>query len=182
MKLTPAAAATLATFALLSACSPKGGGAQTSASGAPASGGAAAPASGPDVPVGLANMPHQRAGLWKSVLDDGDGKPSESTSCRSGKIPAVPKMPAGCSQFNIKRTFLGAYVMDMSCSTADYTMVAHAVATGDFQTHLTGDSTMTMSTKQMGSRTMKMHTEETWLGPCAPGQTPDDEDSSSAPH
>ena len=177
MKLTPTAAAALAALLLLTACGPKGGGASTAASGAPA---ASAPASGPDVQVDLANMPHQRPGLWKSVLDDGDGKPDESTSCKSGKIPAIPKMPAGCSQFTIKRTFLGAYVMDMSCKTPDFTMVAHSVATGDFQTHMTGDSTMTMSTKQMATRTIKMHTEETWLGPCAPGQTPDDVDDSKA--
>jgi hypothetical protein len=125
-------------------------------------------------------MPRQKAGLWKTVLDDGDGKPDVSISCHSGKAPAVPKMPATCSQFSIKRTFLGAYVMDMNCGTADYTMVMHAVATGDFQSHVVSDSTMTMSSKQAPARTMKMHNEETWIGPCAPGQKPDDEPDSGA--
>ena len=128
------------------------------------------PASGPDVQVDIANMPHQRAGLWKMVLDDGDGKPASSTSCLSGKAPAVPKMPAGCSQFTIKRTFLGAYVMDMSCTTPTFNMVSHAVATGDFQTHVSGDSVMTMSGKNMPARTIKMHNEATWVGPCAPAR------------
>ena len=170
MKLTSATAAALAAFALLAACSPKGGN-STTASGAAAAG---APASGPDVQVDLANMPHQRAGLWKTVLDDGDGKPAVSTSCMSGNAPAVPKMPAECKQFSIKRTFLGAYVMDMNCTTTDYSMVVHAVMTGDVQTHMTGDTTMTMSTKQMPTRTMKMHTDATWVGACPPGQKPDD--------
>lgn len=183
MKLTPSAAAALATFALLTACSPKGGGTSTAASGAPAPGAPAsgAPASGPDVQVALSSLPRPRAGLWKSTLDDGDGKPAESTSCLSGKTPEIPKMPAGCSQFSIKRTFTGAYVMDMSCTTPDYTMVAHSVATGDFQTHMSGDTTMTMSTRKTPTRTLKMHTEKTWIGPCAPGQKPDDDNDPKAP-
>jgi hypothetical protein len=161
---TPFAVAALCAIA---SCSKPAGGGAGSAGGAPG-------ASGPDVAVNLSDLPRPRAGLWKSVLDDGDGKPAQSTICRSGKAPAVPKMPAGCTQFTIKKTFLGAYVMDMKCVTAEYSMTAHAVATGDFQTHLSGDTVMTMSSKQSPARTMKMHTEETYLGPCAPGQQPDD--------
>lgn len=169
MKLMSACAMAL----LLAACSPKGGGAGAGASGFPAPGAPAA--AGPEVPVDLANMPRQRAGLWKSVLDEGDGKPVTSTTCLSGHAPAVPKMPAGCGPFTIKRTIMGAYVMDLSCATAAYTMVMHQVASGDFQTHVSGDSTMTMSGKQgTASRTMKMHNDMTWVGPCAPGQAPDD--------
>ena len=182
MKLTPAAAVApialaLAALSLLAACGPKAGGNATAAGGAPAAG---APASGPDVEVNLSDLPHQRAGLWKTVLDDGDGKPADMTSCVSGKIPAMPKMPPGCSQFTIKKTFLGAYVMDMNCTTPDFTMVAHSVATGDFQSHMSADMTMTMSSKQMPSRTTKMHTDATYVGPCAPGQKFDDEDDSNA--
>jgi Protein of unknown function (DUF3617) len=173
MKMTTASAVALAALALLAACGPKGGASNgTAAGGAP---GAAAPASGPDVQVDISNMPRQRAGLWKTVLDNGDGKPDTSTSCMSGKAPAVPKMPTGCNQFSLKRTFLGPYVMDMNCATPDYTMVMHAVVSGDFQTHMTGDSTMTMSMKQSPPRTIKMHTDATWVGPCAPGQKPDDD-------
>jgi hypothetical protein len=172
MRLTPIAAAALAGLSLLAACGPKAGGNATASGGAPAS--------GPDVQVNLSDLPHQRAGLWKTVLDDGDGKPADMTSCVSGKVPAMPKMPPGCSQFTIKKTFLGAYVMDMSCATPEYTMVAHSVATGDFQTHMSADMTMTMSNKQMPSRTTKMHTDASYVGPCAPGQTPDDADDTNA--
>jgi hypothetical protein len=172
-----AAAGALATIALLTACGPKAGGASTSV-GAP---GAGAPASGPDVAIGLTDMPRQRAGLWKNVIDDGDGKPDVETSCASGKISALPKMPAGCSQPRLKRTLLGAYVMDLNCATPKYTMVEHAVLTGDFQTHVSGDMTMTMSINQAPTQTIKTHNDATWLGPCAPGQKPDDEIDSSAP-
>src|SRR5580698_3717346 len=99
MRLTSIAAVALAGLALLAACGPKGGG------NAAASGGA--PVSGPDVQITLSDLPHPRAGLWQNVIDDGDGKPATTTSCLSGKTPAMPKMPTGCSQLNIKRTFLG---------------------------------------------------------------------------
>ena len=171
MKLTPASTTALAAFALLAACGPKGGSGST-ASGAAATGAAA---SGPEVPVDLANMPHQRAGLWKTVLDDGDGKPDVSTNCMSGNAPAVPKMADGCAKFTLKKTFLGAYVMDMSCTTPEYAMTAHAVVTGDMQSHLVGDTTMTMSAKDQPVRTVKMHTDATWIGACPPGQKPDDD-------
>jgi hypothetical protein len=187
MKLTPTAAVApvalaLAALSLLVACGPKAGGNAAAAGGAPGAGApaAGAPASGPDVEVNFADLPHQRAGLWKTVIDDGDGKPADMTSCVSGKLPAMPKMPAGCSQFTIKKTFLGAYVMDMNCATPDFTMVAHSVATGDFQSHMSADMTMTMSGKQMPSRTSKMHSEATYVGPCAPGQKFDDADDSNA--
>jgi hypothetical protein len=83
-------------------------------------------------------------------------------------------MPAGCGKFIIKRTLLGAYVMDMSCVTPTYSMTVRSVATGDFQTHVSSDSTMTMSGKLAPARTMKMHNKVTWVGSCAPGQTPAD--------
>ena len=173
MKLMSACAVAL--LALLAACSPKGGGAGAGASGSPASPAAPAAAAGPEVPVDLANMPRQRAGLWKLVIDQGDGKPATSTTCLSGHAPAIPKMPAGCGPFTVKRTVMGAYVMDLSCATAAHTMVMHQVASGDFQSHVSSDSTMTMSGKEgTASRTMKMHNDMTWVGPCAPGQAPDD--------
>jgi hypothetical protein len=180
MKLIPIAATALAAVSLLAACSPKAGGNATAASGssgAPAA--AAAPTSGPDVQITLADLPRPKAGLWQNVIDDGDGKPDTITSCLSGKTPTMPKMPPGCSQFSIKRTFLGHLVMDMNCTTPQFSMVMHSEASGDFQTNMSSDATMTMSSKQMGTHTTKMHTEAHYIGPCAPGQKPVDEDDSS---
>jgi len=178
MRLTPIAAVALAGLSLLAACGPKGGGNATAGAGAPAAGGAAA--SGPDVQINLSDLPHPRAGLWQNTIDDGDGKPATTTSCLSGKTPTMPKMPAGCTQFSIKRTFLGHIVMDMNCATPEFTMVMHSEAQGDFQSSMSSDATMTMSSKQMAARTTKMHSEAHYLGPCAPGQTPDDVDDSNA--
>ena len=172
MKLLPAAAMTLAACTLLTACGQKAGG--NAASGGGGSSAAGGAASGPDVDIKMSDLPHPRAGLWKLSMDDGDGKPTTMTTCHSGKVPEMPKMPAGCNQFSIKKTFLGAYVMDMDCKTPDFSMSAHSTITGDFQTHVVGDGVMTMSGKGMPAKTIKTHTEETWVGPCAPGQTPVD--------
>ena len=184
MKLTPPAALApialaLAALSLLAACGPKPAGnaaVGASATGAPAAGGAG----GPDVQINLADLPHPKAGLWQNTIDDGDGKPTTMTTCMSGKTPTMPKMPPGCSQFSIKRTFLGHIVMDMNCATPEFTMVMHSEAQGDFQSSMSSDATMTMSGKQMAARTTKMHSEAHYLGPCAPGQTPDDAADSNA--
>jgi hypothetical protein len=174
MKLTPTAAVAFATLALLAACGPKAGG------NAAASAGGGAAASGPDVQLNFSDLPRPRAGLWQTVIDEGDGKPNSMTSCLSGKVPSMPKMPPGCSQFSVKRTFLGHIVMDMNCATPEFTMVMHSEATGDFQTSMSSDATMTMSSKQMAPKTTKMHSEAHYMGPCAPGQKPDDEVDANA--
>jgi|HubBroStandDraft_6_1064221.scaffolds.fasta_scaffold1458967_1 hypothetical protein len=179
MKPTTATVLALAALSLLAACGPKAGGNAAAAGGAPGAGGAPS-ASGPDVQINLSDLPHPRGGLWQNTIDDGDGKPAVTTSCLSGRMPTMPKMPAGCSQLSIKRTFLGHIVMDMNCATPDFTMVMHSEATGDFQNNMSSDATMTMSSKQMPAKTTKMHTEAHYLGPCAPGQTPDDAPDSNA--
>jgi hypothetical protein len=175
MRLTPTAVVALAAFSLLAACGPKGGGNATASGGAPAAGGAVgAPASGPDVAITMSDLPHPKAGLWQTTLDDGDGKPTTMSTCYSGKTPNMPKMPQGCSQLGIKRSFLGAVTMDMNCATPDFTMVMHSTVTGDFQSSMSSDAVMTMSMKGSPPKTSKMHSEAHYVGPCAPGQTPDD--------
>jgi hypothetical protein len=177
MKSTSAAVLALAVFSLLAACGPQSRGNGGASAGGPAAG---APTSGPDVQINFSDLPHPKAGIWQNVIDDGDGKPDTITSCLSGKTPTMPKMPAGCSQFTIKRTFLGHIVMDMNCTTPQFTMVMHSEATGDFQSNMSSDATMTMSSPQMPAKTTKIHTEAHYVGPCAPGQTPDDLIASNA--
>ncbi|HEX3918196.1 MAG TPA: DUF3617 family protein [Caulobacteraceae bacterium] len=173
----------LAGLLLLAACGPKPGGNATNAATNAAGGGSAssgaAPAGG-DQAVNLGDLPHPRGGQWQETLDDGDGKPDVTTTCLSGRTPAM-KVPPGCSQFTFKRTMLGAYVMDMSCSTEGNTMTAHGEMSGDFQNSATSDMTMTMAIAGQPPRTIKMHTDMKYIGPCAPGQTPDDAPDTNTP-
>ncbi len=169
----------IAGLCLLAACGPKPGG--NAAAGSASAGGAAggATAGGPDQVLNFSDLPHPKAGLWQETMDDGDGKPSNETMCLSGKVPNV-KMPKGCSQFTLKRTFMGAIVMDMNCAEPEFTMVSHGQITGDMQSQMSSDMTMTMTMKGQPARTTKMHTEAHYLGPCAPGQKPDDESDAGA--
>jgi hypothetical protein len=176
----------VAGLCVLAACGPKpaGGATGAGASNATATATAGAPGagagpSGGDQVVNFSDLPRPRAGLWQEVLDDGDGSPDTSTTCLSGKAPTV-KMPQGCSQFTIKHTILGAYVMDMNCATPQFSMVSHGQMQGDFQSSITSDMTMTMTVPGQPARTTKMHSVFRYMGPCAPGQTPDDEDISNA--
>jgi hypothetical protein len=179
MQLTPAAAVALAAVSLLAACGPKGGNATAAAGGVPTAGGApavaAAPAGGPDVQINIADLPHYRGGLWRNVIDTGDGKPITITSCLSGKALAMPHLPPCFNQFSVKRTFQGAYVIDSTCESSMFTMVTHTVLTGDFQTNVSSDGATTTTTKQAAPEVSKLHTQASYLGPCAPGQTPEDE-------
>jgi hypothetical protein len=171
MKLIPATAMSLAALALLTACGQKTNGAAASGNAAASGGDAAAPAaaSGPDTEIKISDIPTPRAGLWKH-LEVVDGKSETRTLCHKGSLPEMPKKPRDCQEFTLKKTFLGGYKMDMKCVSPESTIEAHATITGDFQSHVVGDSTMTMTGKGIPPQMIKTHIEDTWVGPCAPGQ------------
>lgn len=163
---------------VLAACGQTGGGnaASNGAGGGHASAGggpAAAPAAGGGEVVDMSAMPSPRAGLWRVTLDDGDGAPTTDTHCYSGRVPVVKK-PPNCSQFTVQRTLTGGFVMDMHCGDAEVTVVSHAEMSGDFQSHAIGDQTLTMTAQGQPPRTIKTHTDMTYVGACAPGQQPED--------
>jgi hypothetical protein len=174
VKPTLVATTAIVVISLLAACGPKGGGAATAANGA------AAPAAAvPDVPVALADMPRLKAGLWKSTIDTGDGKPGSLTSCVSGKSPAVQHLPPCFKQLDIKRTFQGAYVVDSTCATPGFTMTSHAVMTGDFQSTMSSSATTTTTTPEAAPKITQTHMDSRYIGPCPPGQPPDDQTTPS---
>jgi hypothetical protein len=169
------AALAMAGLCVLAACGPNAGGNATAAGG-----GTTVAAAGPDQVINFSDLPHPKAGLWQTTTDNGDGKPpTTDTKCLSGKMPSVT-VPKECSQFTLKRTMLGAYVMDMNCASPDFTLVSHANMTGDFQSQMSSDMTMTMTMKGQPPQTTKTHEDSKYVGPCAPGQTPDDADVNSA--
>ena len=160
----------------LVACGQKGGNAAASAGGGAPGGAAAggAAASGPDQTIAFADLPRPRAGLWKTTLDDGDGQPDVESHCYSGQMPNVGKMPPGCPDLTIKRTFTGDIVMDFDCKSKDITMSMHSVSRGDPQSHMTTDSVTNVTMEGHPQQTTKMHADMQYVGPCAPGQKPDD--------
>jgi len=173
VQLAPTPAVAFAAVSLLAACGPSGGGNATATGGAPAV--APAPASGPDAQISAADLPHFRSGLWRNVIDTGDGKPISIDNCLSGTASAMPHLPPCFKQFSVKRTSQGAYVIDSTCESSLFTMATHTVLTGDFQTNLSSDAALTTTTKGTAPEVSQTHTQASYLGPCAPGQKPDDE-------
>lgn len=175
LRLAGLAAVSVSLIAL-GACSKGAGGASSGASQAAAGGGAASPASGPDTVITEADLPRMKAGKWQKVETDETGKSSTETYCESGKQIQMKRADTKeCSQFEIKKTFLGGIVMNMTCGTPQYTMTAHATASGDFNSHMTSDVEMSMAVQGKPPFKSKVHTEATYLGPCDPGQKPDNE-------
>jgi hypothetical protein len=176
-------AVVIAGLCVLAACGPKPGGNATAAGATNSAGGggpAAATGGGGDQVVNLSDLPRPRGGLWQETLDNGDGHPSVTTTCFSGQAP-VMTIPKDCSQFTFKHTLLGAYVMDMACTMDGGSMSAHSEMHGDFQNSMSSDMTMNINMTGQPARVMKMHTDLKYTGPCAPGQTPDDQpDTNSA--
>ncbi|MGA0599774.1 DUF3617 domain-containing protein [Caulobacter sp. KR2-114] len=175
LRLAGLAAVSVSLIAL-GACS-KGGASSgaSQAAGGGSGGGAASPASGPDTVITEADLPRLKAGKWQKVETGDDGKSSTDTYCESGRQLQMKRADLkSCSQFEIKRTFLGGIVMNMTCGNPQYTMTAHATASGDFNSHMTSDVQMTMAVQGKPPVVTKVHTEATYLGPCDAGQKPDD--------
>ncbi len=126
-----------------------------------------------------ADLPNLKAGKWQKVESDGVSKAETSTYCEAGKPLRMAK-PAKeqCAKFEIKRTFLGGIVMDMQCGDpGKYEITAHASASGDFNSHMTSDTTMSVNVPGQAPVTTKVHTDATYLGPCDAGEKASDLDN-----
>jgi hypothetical protein len=152
--------------ALLAACSKP-------ATNQAAAGGGSAPAarSGPDVTITEADLPHLKAGLWSTTsTTPGDkGPPEASTHCETGETIKPQELGKHCSQFSIKRTFLGAIVIDASCGQNGVTSTMHMTFKGDFNSSVSGDSQVSMSMPGQPAHTFATHTESHYVGPCPAG-------------
>ena len=158
--------------AVLAACSKPAGNTQTTtASGQTAANAqpAAPPAatSGPDTSIGEADLPHPRAGMWQVTTTMNGVHEHTSTHCYKGEAFEMrDKRVPGCTAWQFKRTFLGAYVVDAACAAHGMTSQYHAQVQGDFLGgHYTYDGKAHI---QVGERAMDFasHVDAHWLGPC----------------
>lgn len=152
---------------LLAACSkPAGpaGSAQAAAS--------AAPASGPDTVISENDLPHPKGGEWLLTVSADGSPPVSHRDCESGeRIDVKPKdMGKNCSQFSLKRTFLGALVMDATCTTGPVSYSFHLNVHGDFNNNYVTDSTGSVTMQGQPTRSFTSHTEAHYLGPCTGGE------------
>ena len=152
---------------LVAGCSPKGGGGANTAAGSP--GAPAAPASGPDTVITEADLPHLKAGVWE-ITTSGAGEPTETRRrCETGESIKPQQVGKGCSKFELKRTFLGGFVIDAVCASGGVASTMHITASGDFNSSYSSDNDGTMTVTGQAPVVIKTHTEGRYIGPCPAG-------------
>jgi hypothetical protein len=174
MRLSRPAACAAIGLVLLAGCSKGGGAANTTAPGgvAPA---AKAPASGPDVSIQASDMPRARAGYWETATTTNNEPPEFHRFCESGKpISAPGQLGKGCQSFTFKKTFLGAYVIDVACAEGPVSTTVHMTVSGDFTNTYVSDAQASISTQGRPTSTFSTHSVATWIGTCPAGVTPND--------
>ena len=159
----------MAALALVSVagCSPKSGGAGAGASASAGSPGTAA--SGPDTVITEADLPHPKAGVWE-VTTTGPGETTETRRhCETGASIKPVQVGKNCSRFEIRRTFLGGYVIDAACGSQELSSTMHVTVSGDFNSAYSGDTDATMTVKGQAPVVIKTHTVGRYIGPCPAG-------------
>jgi hypothetical protein len=165
MTFTRTALVLLAATALLAACSqPKSNTAAGSTS--------AAPATGPDITIGEADLPHPKLGMWVVTSSFNGGAPHVDHNCTKvdqgiNLRKDLSKIGQVCSVFTLKRTFLGDYVLDATCGAHGMSSTIHDVIHGDFGGgSYTTDTTVHMTMTARPVLDLTTHSEAKWIGPC----------------
>jgi hypothetical protein len=105
--------------------------------------------------------------------DDFDPR-APTVLCLARHVVNVGRLAKTCP---IKTAFDGhRAVVDGVCTTHGAQMTIHGVATGDFQTDYKADLTISIAPgRGAPTQTLRSHGEYRYVGPCAPGETPDDQ-------
>jgi len=122
------------------------------------------PSQEPGTPVAEAAMPHPKAGLWRW-----DSRAAGRRQlCLSGQLLSVLAARPGCPQARRIRNAIGAYVVEARCSAGSVRRT-WAKVTGDYSRAFSVD--IAIDDARAG---VSDHQDYRYLGPCAPGQRPDD--------
>jgi hypothetical protein len=116
-------------------------------------------------PVAAAALPHPKAGLWKWSSHAGGVK----QLCLSGELLAALADRPGCSISRQVHTAAGAYVVESKCENSPVSRT-WAKTAGDYNRAFTLDVAIDDARGDITD-----HADYRYLGPCAPGQHPDDQ-------
>ena len=130
-----------------------------------ASCGSRIPPAEPGTPVAAAALPHPKSGLWKWASQAGGQK----QLCLSGQLLAPLAARPGCPIARQIRTASGAYVVEAKCEAGQVSRT-WAKSSGDYERAFSLDIVVDDSRGNISD-----HAEYRYLGPCAPGQRPDDQ-------
>ena len=115
--------------------------------------------------MAAAALPHPRPGLWKWSSHAGGQK----QLCLSGQLLAALAARPGCPISREIRTAGGAYVVEAKCANSPVSRT-WAKAAGDYNKAFTLDVAINDNRGDITD-----HADYRYLGPCAPGQHPDDQ-------
>ena len=169
-----ASAIVLVSVAALSACS------KPAPSGAPEAPKAQAPAI---PPAAALFRPSRKAGLWrmKISMSEGPGITLNGEMCLDAKsdtpdtFMANPqsRLARDCDKGEFKPAPGGGFAFSSRCTFSGRTVTTQGLIKGDFQKTYSVDVTSRTDPPIAGAPgEIKTRMEATWVGPCAPGQTP----------
>jgi hypothetical protein len=118
----------------------------------------------PGTPVSAAALPHPKPGLWSWSSQAGGAK----RLCLSGQLLSALAARPDCPVTRQIRTDAGAYVVEASCRTGQVGRT-WAKSSGDYARAFTVDIVIEDARGDVAD-----HANYRYLGPCAPGQHPDD--------
>jgi hypothetical protein len=127
--------------------------------------GSGSPPDEPGTPVAAAALPHPKAGLWRWSSQAGGQK----QLCLSGQLLPVLAERPGCPVNRRIRAAGGAFVVEARCQDGPVRRT-WARSAGDYANAFAVDIRVDDTRGDVAD-----HAEYRYLGPCAPGQHPDDQ-------
>jgi hypothetical protein len=115
--------------------------------------------------VAAAALPHPKGGLWQWKSQAAGSR----QLCLSGQLLAPLAARPGCPVTRRIRTFSGAYVVEARCPSGQVSRT-WAKTSGDYARAFSVDVIIDDSHGDISD-----HADYRYLGPCAPGQRPDDQ-------
>lgn len=112
-----------------------------------------------------------RAGLWKTTASTPSGEQSTTQCIGEGHDPAAEAAKAApCGAPEVTQVIDG-FTIELTCRKDAITYSLAGVVKGDFQTRTTTD--LEMKVQAYGaSKTMRLHSQSVYVGPCEPnGET-----------
>ncbi len=128
------------------------------------------------LPAAGQDGPRRKSGLWEVK---GENMPAMSTCVDQASDDALRSMAGNmrqqteCKQNSMKREG-NRIVSESVCKFGNTTATTRTVATGDFQTAYTVDSTSRYDPPLAGRSESHVKMEARWVGPCKPGMKPGD--------
>jgi len=119
-------------------------------------------------PLGRADMPRPRAGLWEWV---GDGRRGEV--CWTGQPLHIPGSAGACSTITYALAAGGAEI-DAVCGGGQVVSRTHMVFTGNVQSAYAVDTHNNLAVAGKPPIVSDLHAAFRFAGPCPPGRAADD--------